>query len=103
MLASFLLIALVIAAALQVIWYPQLASSIHEATTGRGWDGSALRYFQLFRVLPAAAFGMAALTGFGLWSAFRGRPLSIKTVALAWIIELAAFALSIAWYASETR
>jgi len=100
-LAWLLFCSLLFLIALLAIAYPQLASWIYESATGRGWDGSGLRYFQLFRVLPATAVGLAALTGFGLWCAFKGRPLSIKAVAFAWITVLVALAFSIAWYASQ--
>ncbi len=100
-LAPSLIVALIVAMAAQVACYPEVASWAHQAATGRGWDGSALRYFQIFRVLPAAAVGMAALTGVAIWRASMNRPLGLGAIALLWVFEFSLFFLSIAWYASQ--
>ena len=102
MLGPALLIALLAATAAEIAFYPQLASWLYATATGYGWDGSGLRYFQLFYVLPLALGGMAILAGVLLWRSSRDRPFGLRAVAIAWAVELIALVLSVAWYATAT-
>ena len=100
LIAPALLIALVVTTIGQVWFYPPLASWTHATATGHGWDGSGLRYFQFFRVLPVAMGVIAILAGFSIRSAARNRPITLTIVAFAWVVEVFLYVFSVAYYAS---
>src|SRR5262245_46226600 len=102
-LTALLLSALVMVTVLEVVFYPWVASWIYGVITGHGWDGTALRYFQDVYVIP---FGLALGTASVITAlrTFRRRPeASLRVLAAAWVVNLLALGLSIAWYANATN
>jgi hypothetical protein len=94
------LLALLVAIAAEVLFYPPLATDLYLWTSGRtGWDGSGLRYVQTTFVAPtgtALALGMLLAA---VWSARRRRRAFGRVVGVGWILNIALLLFSIAWYA----
>jgi O-antigen/teichoic acid export membrane protein len=100
---ALLLSALVVLTVLEVAFYPWVASWIYGLITGHGWDGTGLRYFQDAYVMP---FGLVLGTASVITAllTFRRRPeASLTVLAAAWVVNLLALGLSIAWYANATN
>jgi|SoiMetStandDraft_2_1073263.scaffolds.fasta_scaffold37517_1 hypothetical protein len=100
---ALLLSALVVLTLVEVAFYPWVASWIYGLITGHGWDGTALKYFRDVYVRP---FGLVLGTACVIAAllTFRRRPeASLRVLAAAWVINLLALGLSIAWYATATN
>jgi hypothetical protein len=96
---AILLTALIVTIALEIALYPWVASWIYGLITGQGWDGTALRFFQTFYVLPFGLAFAVVLIAFVLLTT-RYRPTaSIKAAIIAWVVHLVALGLSVAYYA----
>jgi len=83
----------------EILFYPELATKIHEVVTGHGWDGSGLRLTQLIVVLP----GGLVFMGFAFALCNRVKRRGGRGAALAivlGIINCVLLAWSIAWYAT---
>jgi len=90
--------------ALEVVFYPQLATLLFQVFSGRpGWDGSGLPYVQVFYALPVAiALLGAVLIGARLLA--RRRPTLLKPFLFgAAAVNVLLLGLSVAWYASQVR
>ncbi len=101
--ASVALLVLLAAMGLEIAYYPRISSWIFEVATGRGWDGSALRYFQMFYVLPGGLMLAVALSVSVLWTLRREPSKSRRVLIAAWVTNLVALALSVVWYAKGTH
>ena len=99
-LMSTALIMLLVTIGLEIYHYPWIASWIFEAATGHGWDGSGLRYFQMFYILPGGLVVAATLTTYVLWTRKHRPASSAKALIAAWAANFAILGLSISWYAS---
>jgi hypothetical protein len=100
---SLALVVLIAIIGLEIGYYPQISSWVFQAVTGHGWDGSALRYFQMYYVLPIGLVIAAALSTYVLWALRRDSTRSRRALVVAWVTNFLALALSILWYAKGTH
>src|SRR5215468_8947224 len=91
---SFGLVLLMATIGLEILYYPGISSWIFERAAGWGWDGSGLRYFQIFYILPAGLVLAAVLMTYALWSAKRRPDTSTRALIAVWLANFAALGLS---------
>jgi hypothetical protein len=84
---------------LQLLAYPALATALYRAFTGSGWDGSALGYFQRYRIAPAALIFGGFILVPAIRASSRGRPIPAVWIVSLWVLNLALLGLSVAGYA----
>jgi len=94
-LTSF--IVLVVATILEVIYYPDIATTIYSLFGGHGGPGSSIGYFRDIYVL-AGAVGFALLAGIALWTTRKSHWHSRLATILAWVTNLTFLTASVLWY-----
>jgi hypothetical protein len=94
---------LVAAIALEIHFYPSLATFVDGLFGGQGGPGSSMGYFRDHYVLPAGfAFAVLAITGLSL-AASRSHKSLHRASVIVCIANLAAILVSSTWYFYTTR
>jgi hypothetical protein len=84
----------------ELFYYPQLATVSYKLYSNHGWDGSGLRYYQLFYIVPVGCvFAVATLVSV-MWALRVNAGRAAIAVAAAYFGDIVLFLASLAYYRS---
>ena len=94
--------AIAVLTVLQTLSYPEVATALFNSATGHGWDGSGLRWFQIFNVAPGATL-FVMITTVVAFRARRSRRSAVWATAALAVLNIAIYVGSIIYYHLSTQ